>query len=188
MVALGYAGWSPGQLEDEMVRHGWHVTPGSDALIFETPPTKRWQAAFAEAGDTTRWKIWHTGRLPTWRVGRLYTLLRDGTTAIAMLAYLFWQNWQLTLLSMITVTLFAIIRGSVRGASEIEHTQRESDSMNRFIELCRRTFATLPSTATLTPEAGVTTSHACGARSTRCKRRKRSASPRASACPSSPRR
>ncbi len=36
-------------------------------------------AAFAEAGDTTRWKIWHTGRLPTWRVGRLYTLLRDGT-------------------------------------------------------------------------------------------------------------
>ncbi|OYW31188.1 MAG: hypothetical protein B7Z47_01780 [Chthoniobacter sp. 12-60-6] len=55
----------------------------------------------------------------------------------------------ITILSMITATLFAIIRGSVRGASEIEHTQRESDSMNRFIELCRRTFATLPSTATL---------------------------------------
>ncbi|WP_395738668.1 type II secretion system protein J [Prosthecobacter sp.] len=55
----------------------------------------------------------------------------------------------ITILSMITATLFGIIRGSVRGASEIEHTQRESDSMNRFIELCRRTFATLPSTATL---------------------------------------
>ena len=55
----------------------------------------------------------------------------------------------ITILSMITATLFAIIRGSVRGASEIEHIQRESDSMNRFIELCRRTFATLPSTATL---------------------------------------
>lgn len=54
MVALGYAGWSPGQLEGEMVRHGWHVTPGSDALIFETPPTKRWQAAFAEAGVDAR--------------------------------------------------------------------------------------------------------------------------------------
>ncbi len=54
MVALGYAGWSPGQLEEEMVRHGWHVTPGSDALIFETPPTKRWQAAFAEAGVDAR--------------------------------------------------------------------------------------------------------------------------------------
>jgi len=56
----------------------------------------------------------------------------------------------ITILSMITATLFAIIRGSVRGAAEIEHIQRESDSMNRYIELCRRTFATLPSTATLT--------------------------------------
>ncbi len=55
----------------------------------------------------------------------------------------------ITILSMITATLFAIIRGSVRGAAEIEHIQRESDSMNRFIELCRRTFATLPSTASL---------------------------------------
>lgn len=55
----------------------------------------------------------------------------------------------ITILSMITVTLFAIIRGSMKGASEIEHLQRESDSVNRFIELCRRTFSTLPSTATL---------------------------------------
>ncbi|MCW0197089.1 YqgE/AlgH family protein [Sphingopyxis sp.] len=54
LVALGYAGWSPGQLEEEMVRHGWHVTPGSDALLFETPPTSRWQAAFAEAGVDAR--------------------------------------------------------------------------------------------------------------------------------------
>lgn len=56
----------------------------------------------------------------------------------------------LTLLSMITVTLFAIIRGSVQSAAEIERTQRESDSVNRFIELSRRAFASLPATATLT--------------------------------------
>ncbi len=56
----------------------------------------------------------------------------------------------ITILSMITATLFAIIRGSVRGAAEIEHIQRESDSVNRFIELSRRAFTTLPSTATLT--------------------------------------
>jgi type II secretory pathway pseudopilin PulG len=55
----------------------------------------------------------------------------------------------LTLLSMITVTLFAIIRGSVQSAAEIERTQRESDSVNRFIELSRRAFASLPATATL---------------------------------------
>ena len=54
LVALGYAGWAGGQLEDEMVRHGWHVTPGSDALLFDTPPAKRWQAAFAEAGIDAR--------------------------------------------------------------------------------------------------------------------------------------
>lgn len=56
----------------------------------------------------------------------------------------------ITILAMITVTLFAIIRGSMRGAAEIEQLQRESDSVNRFIELSRRTFATLPATATLT--------------------------------------
>lgn len=55
----------------------------------------------------------------------------------------------ITILSMITATLFAIIRGSVRGAAEIEHIQRENDSVNRFIDLTRKCFATLPSTATL---------------------------------------
>lgn len=54
LVALGYAGWAAGQLEGEMVRHGWHVTPGSDALLFDTPPASRWQAAFAEAGVDAR--------------------------------------------------------------------------------------------------------------------------------------
>ena len=55
----------------------------------------------------------------------------------------------MTILSMITVTLFAIIRGSMRGAAEIEQLQRESDSVNRFIDLSRKTFASLPATATL---------------------------------------
>jgi type II secretory pathway pseudopilin PulG len=55
----------------------------------------------------------------------------------------------ITILSMITATLFAIIRGSIRGAAEIEQLQRESDSVNRFIELSRKAFTTLPSTATL---------------------------------------
>src|SRR3546814_21037649 len=54
LVALGYAGWAPGQLEEEMVRHGWHVTPGSDAPLFDTQPGRRWQAAFADAGIDAR--------------------------------------------------------------------------------------------------------------------------------------
>ncbi len=56
----------------------------------------------------------------------------------------------LTILGMITGTLFAIIQGSVKGAAQIEQLQRENDSINRFLDLCRKTFTTLPSTATLT--------------------------------------
>lgn len=56
----------------------------------------------------------------------------------------------LTILGLITGTLFAIIQGSVRGAAQIEQLQRENDAIHRFLELCRQTFTTLPSSATLT--------------------------------------
>lgn len=55
----------------------------------------------------------------------------------------------LTILAMITGTLFAIIKGAVTGAADIERVQRETDSINRFVELCRMVFQTLPSSATL---------------------------------------
>lgn len=55
----------------------------------------------------------------------------------------------LTILGMITGTLFAIIQGSVRAASQIEQLQRENDGINRFLDLCRKAFTTLPSTATV---------------------------------------
>lgn len=50
IVALGYAGWGPGQLDKEMMRHGWFVTEPSEALIFETAAPRRWAKGFAEAG------------------------------------------------------------------------------------------------------------------------------------------
>jgi hypothetical protein len=56
----------------------------------------------------------------------------------------------LTILAMITGTLFAIIRTSVRTAASVEQMRRENDAINRFVELCRQTFQTLPSTSTLT--------------------------------------
>ena len=55
----------------------------------------------------------------------------------------------LTILGLITGTLFAIIRGSVKAASEIERTQRENDTITRIIETFRQTFSTLPSVATV---------------------------------------
>jgi type II secretory pathway pseudopilin PulG len=56
----------------------------------------------------------------------------------------------LTILAMMTGTLFAIIQGSVKAASQIEQLQRETDSINRLLDVLRKTFNSLPSTATLT--------------------------------------
>lgn len=41
--------------------------------------------------------------------GALTTLLRDGTTLVALLGYLFWLNWQLTLISFVTIPLLALV-------------------------------------------------------------------------------
>lgn len=50
VAALGYAGWGPGQLEEEMGRHGWFVTAADDALLFDCDVEERWAAAFRAAG------------------------------------------------------------------------------------------------------------------------------------------
>ena len=39
----GYAGWSAGQLEDELRRKAWLTAPASLELVFETPPELLWQ-------------------------------------------------------------------------------------------------------------------------------------------------
>jgi putative transcriptional regulator len=54
LVALGYAGWGEGQLDEEMTRHGWFAMPATDALIFDRTPEERWNAAFAAAGIDVR--------------------------------------------------------------------------------------------------------------------------------------
>ena len=45
IIALGYAGWSPGQLEQEIANNTWLNCPADDQIIFNTPTEKRWQAA-----------------------------------------------------------------------------------------------------------------------------------------------
>ncbi len=54
VVSLGYAGWSAGQLEEELHHNAWHVTPGSDALLFDTATDARWTRAYADAGVDVR--------------------------------------------------------------------------------------------------------------------------------------
>jgi putative transcriptional regulator len=41
-IFAGYAGWSPGQLEDEMKRNAWLTHPASIDLVFNTLPQKLW--------------------------------------------------------------------------------------------------------------------------------------------------
>ena len=45
LVALGYAGWEAGQLEDEMLANSWLNVPASPEIVFETPFAKRWDSA-----------------------------------------------------------------------------------------------------------------------------------------------
>lgn len=54
MVALGYAGWSEGQLDAELTGEGWFNVHGDAALIFQTPACDRWQRAFQSAGIDPR--------------------------------------------------------------------------------------------------------------------------------------
>ncbi|HHH39032.1 MAG TPA: YqgE/AlgH family protein [Sedimenticola sp.] len=44
-IALGYAGWAGGQLEQELSANAWLSGPASEQIIFELPPDQRWEAA-----------------------------------------------------------------------------------------------------------------------------------------------
>jgi putative transcriptional regulator len=50
--ALGYCGWSPGQLELEIAGNGWLTVPYSHDLLFEMPIEHRYDAALASLGIT----------------------------------------------------------------------------------------------------------------------------------------
>ena len=45
LVTLGYAGWSAGQLEQELAENSWLTVPADGELLFETPSEKRWEEA-----------------------------------------------------------------------------------------------------------------------------------------------
>lgn len=51
LVALGYAGWAASQLEAELQRDDWLVTPASADLVFDTPSERVWDEAMATLGS-----------------------------------------------------------------------------------------------------------------------------------------
>lgn len=50
LVVLGYAGWSAGQLEQEMVANAWLTCPVADDLLFGLPFEQRWSAGIKSLG------------------------------------------------------------------------------------------------------------------------------------------
>jgi putative transcriptional regulator len=50
LVALGYAGWGAGQLEDELAANAWLTSPADSNIIFNTPIEARLRAAAAQLG------------------------------------------------------------------------------------------------------------------------------------------
>jgi len=54
LVALGYAGWGEGQLDEEMTRHGWFNVPGATDLLYDVDVFKRWEQGFSREGIDPR--------------------------------------------------------------------------------------------------------------------------------------
>jgi putative transcriptional regulator len=50
LIALGYAGWGAGQLEQELADNAWLSGPADPAILFHTPDEERWRAAAASLG------------------------------------------------------------------------------------------------------------------------------------------
>jgi putative transcriptional regulator len=53
-LLLGYAGWGPGQLAQEMARGAWLHTAAEPSLVFETPPDEIWDRAMKSLGINPR--------------------------------------------------------------------------------------------------------------------------------------
>lgn len=50
VVCLGFSGWDPDQLAQELQENSWITIPYNESLLFETPVEKRWEVALATIG------------------------------------------------------------------------------------------------------------------------------------------
>jgi putative transcriptional regulator len=49
-IFLGYSGWGPGQLEQELAQGAWLLAPLHVDVVFDTPPEDMWERVLAELG------------------------------------------------------------------------------------------------------------------------------------------
>lgn len=50
LLALGYAGWAPGQLDTEIQENGWLAVPADEELVFDIGLDSKWDRAVAKIG------------------------------------------------------------------------------------------------------------------------------------------
>ena len=50
IIAIGCAGWGPGQLESELIQNAWLTGPVFDEVIFDVPAERRWAEAVKKMG------------------------------------------------------------------------------------------------------------------------------------------
>lgn len=50
LIALGYAGWDAGQLEEEITNNDWLLAPYDKDILFKNSPQTRWQSAIELLG------------------------------------------------------------------------------------------------------------------------------------------
>ena len=50
LLALGYAGWGPGQLDAEIQANGWLNAAADEELVFDPNPNGKWRRALAKIG------------------------------------------------------------------------------------------------------------------------------------------
>lgn len=50
LLALGYAGWGPGQLEDEITENAWLHAPFDEGVVFDDQNETKWQRALKSIG------------------------------------------------------------------------------------------------------------------------------------------
>ena len=50
LLALGYAGWGPGQLDGELQQNGWLHVPADEEIVFGRDLEKKWQKALGKLG------------------------------------------------------------------------------------------------------------------------------------------
>jgi putative transcriptional regulator len=59
--SMGYSGWAPGQLEEELTKDSWFICPSDTDLIFKENFDQKWKEAFNVLGIDPARIVWGSG-------------------------------------------------------------------------------------------------------------------------------